>query len=99
MKVIIDRIEGDFAVVESGDKMYNIPCALLPDAKEGDTVEINVLGRQDKEEEPHAIFEKLRRKSRKNKPAEKQDKSTAEHEGADASSDGENVDKTADSQG
>lgn len=48
MKVIIDRFEGEYAVVElPGRLMYDIPRAILPpDAKEGDVIDIRV----DKEE-------------------------------------------------
>ncbi|MBQ4516348.1 MAG: DUF3006 domain-containing protein [Clostridia bacterium] len=43
MKLIIDRFEKDYAVVEMPDgKMVNIPKILLSDAKEGDVVEIKV---------------------------------------------------------
>ena len=44
MKVIIDRFEGEFAVVELDDKtMADLPKVLVPgDAKEGDTIEIRV---------------------------------------------------------
>ncbi|MCK9478958.1 MAG: DUF3006 domain-containing protein [Firmicutes bacterium] len=47
MKVIIDRFEGDFAVVETADKKtINLPKELVPNAKEGDVVIISI----DKEE-------------------------------------------------
>lgn len=37
MKIVIDRIEGDFAVAELPDKSFvNIPVILFPDAKDGD---------------------------------------------------------------
>ena len=43
MKVIIDCFEGDFAVVETEDKtMVNIPKVLVPDAKEGDVISIEI---------------------------------------------------------
>lgn len=43
MKVIIDRFEGNYAVVEMADRtMANLARVLLPEAKEGDTVEITV---------------------------------------------------------
>ena len=43
MKVIIDRFEGEYAVVETEEKvMLNIPKSLIPDASEGDTVIITV---------------------------------------------------------
>ena len=36
MKFVIDRIESDFAVVETDHKkIYNVPKDFLPDAKEG----------------------------------------------------------------
>lgn len=40
---IIDRFEGDWAVIEFGRKTFNLPKFLLPvDAKEGDVVDIEV---------------------------------------------------------
>ena len=43
MKVIIDRFEGEYAVAEMPDgKMVNIPKVLLPEAEEGDVVEIKI---------------------------------------------------------
>ena len=43
MKVIIDRFEGDYAVVELDvGKCVNIPKILIPDAKEGDVIKINI---------------------------------------------------------
>ncbi len=45
MKVIIDRFEGDFAVVEleNGSVFANMPKALVPkEAKEGDVISITV---------------------------------------------------------
>jgi len=43
MKVIIDRIEGEFAVVETEDKeILNLPKKLVPDACEGDVVTITI---------------------------------------------------------
>ena len=66
MRIIIDRLEGDYAVAELGEQMLNLPRVLFPNAKEGDTVEITVLGKLPPEnsEPPHEIFERLRRKSR-----------------------------------
>lgn len=48
MKVIIDRFEGDFAVVELENKaMANLPKVLVPDdAKEGDIIEIIVATKE-----------------------------------------------------
>ena len=39
MTFIIDRFEGDMAVVEKNENIYNIPKALLPEnVKEGDVI-------------------------------------------------------------
>jgi len=47
MKVTIDRFEGDFAVAELENRGFaNIPKVLVPDAKEGDVIRIEI----DKEE-------------------------------------------------
>ena len=41
MKIIIDRFEGDFAVVETPDKtFFNVPKSLLSEFCEGDVIEI-----------------------------------------------------------
>ena len=43
MKVIIDRFENGFAVVELQSKEFeNIPTVLVPDAKEGDVIDISI---------------------------------------------------------
>lgn len=43
MLVIIDRFEGDYAVVEiTPDNFVNIPKVLVKDAKEGDVIRIEV---------------------------------------------------------
>lgn len=44
MKVIIDRFEGDYAVVELNDRStVDMPKPLLPkEAKEGDVIEISI---------------------------------------------------------
>ena len=49
------------------EKTYNIPRALIPEAREGDTVEITVSGRVPSKgaESPREIFERLRQNSRK----------------------------------
>ena len=40
---IIDRFEGDYAVIESGDRQtFNQPRILMPTAKEGDVISITV---------------------------------------------------------
>jgi len=76
MRVIIDRIEEDIAVVELNGEMYRAPAQLFGDAREGDTVEINNLGNLSGEinksesefESVHSVFERLRNKKKhKNK--------------------------------
>lgn len=59
MKVIIDRFEGDFAVVELPDKtMVNMLKILLPsEAKEGDVISITVDKEETKNRKAH--IEKL----------------------------------------
>lgn len=43
MKVIIDRFEGEYAVVEiETGKCINIPKILVPNSKEGDVVNIGI---------------------------------------------------------
>lgn len=43
MKIIIDRFEGDYAIVEiNKQKFVNIPKVLLKNAKEGDIISINI---------------------------------------------------------
>ena len=43
MKVIVDRFEGDYAVVEIAiGKCVNIPRVLVPDEKEGDIIKIEI---------------------------------------------------------
>lgn len=44
MKVIVDRIENDFCVVELQTGVFcNLPLLLVPSVKEGDVVEIKIL--------------------------------------------------------
>jgi len=43
MKWIIDRFEGDFAIIECNNKTYNIEKEILPkNVKECDILEINI---------------------------------------------------------
>lgn len=72
MRVIVDRIEEGIVIVEAEDEnTYKLPSALCPDAREGDAIEINVIGKQPAKEEPHAIFERLRKTSKPKKEAKK----------------------------
>lgn len=50
MKYVIDRIDGGFAVIElSLNRWANVPIALIPGAKEGDIINIEILPGQTKE--------------------------------------------------
>lgn len=72
MRVIVDRIEEGMVIVEADDEnTYQLPIALCPDVKEGDTIEINVIGKLPPKEEPHAIFERLRKNSKRKKDVNK----------------------------
>lgn len=72
MRVIVDRIEEDVVIVEADDEnTYQLPIALCPDVKEGDTIEINVIGKLPPKEEPHTIFERLRKNSKRKKDVNK----------------------------
>jgi hypothetical protein len=43
MKVIIDRFEGDYAIVELPNETFiDVPKVLFPDAKEGDVIDVSV---------------------------------------------------------
>lgn len=54
MEVIIDRFEGEYAVVEiEKGKLINIPRILVPDAKEGDTIKIIVDKEATKKRQEH----------------------------------------------
>ena len=76
MRVIVDRIEENIVIVEADDEnTYKLSSALCPDVREGDTIEINVIGKQPSEEEPHTIFERLRKNSSRKKDMKKTVKS------------------------
>ena len=76
MRVIVDRIEENIVIVEADDEnTYKLSSALCPDAREGDTIEINVIGKQPSKEEPHTIFEHLRKNSSRKKDMKKTVKS------------------------
>ena len=54
MQVIIDRFEGDFAVVEMEICKYvNFPKILIPDAKEGDIINIELDKKETVERKKH----------------------------------------------
>lgn len=65
MEVIVDRIEGNYVVVEMENKeCVNILKTLIPDAKEGDVVDIVINKKQTSKREKHIkeliddVFEK-----------------------------------------
>ena len=63
MRVVIDRFEGDFAVVEICENQFaNLPKILVPDAKEGDviliTMEDNTNKLKENKERLHRLFRK-----------------------------------------
>ena len=75
MRVIVDRIEEGIVIVEADDEnTYQLPIALCPNAHEGDAIEISVIGKQPAKEEPHAIFERLRKNSKRKKDVKKSTK-------------------------
>ena len=58
MDVIVDRIEGDYAVVEiEKGNMCNLPIELVPNVKEGDVVTITI--NKDKTKERKKTIEEL----------------------------------------
>lgn len=66
MKLIIDRIEENIAVMELPSGEYvNIPKVLIEDAREGDSIVITVEKKtKEQESDTHSIFERLRNKSK-----------------------------------
>jgi hypothetical protein len=65
MRVVIDRFEDELAVIElyDGKKTVTAPRELFVGAKEGDTVEITVLGKvKTGDDSVHGITERLRKK-------------------------------------
>lgn len=59
MKVIVDRIEGEMLVVELENmSTVNIPLAVIPEAKEGDVINITV-DRGDTENRRRRIRKKM----------------------------------------
>lgn len=63
MKVIIDRFEGDYAVVELEDKtICNMPIKLLPkEAKEGSVlkIEVDIESTEDRREKIKKLMDEL----------------------------------------
>ncbi len=56
MKVIVDRIEKDYVVVEiEKGKMCNLPVDLVPNVKEGDVINITVDKKETKKRKEQVI--------------------------------------------
>ena len=54
MKVIIDRFEGEYAIVElEVGKCVNIPKVLIPNSKEGDIIRIEIEKKETEERKKH----------------------------------------------
>ncbi len=54
MKVIIDRFEGNYAVVEIDvGKCVELPKVLVPNAKEGDVIEIEINKKETQKRKKH----------------------------------------------
>ena len=65
MKVIIDRIEGDFAIVELEDgTTIEVPKLLFGDMEEGDifSIQKDEESTGERKEEVGSLFERLKRK-------------------------------------
>lgn len=65
MKVIIDRIEGDYAVVElDNGTIIEVPISIFEDINEGDvyTIEKDQESTDERVEEIGSLFERLKRK-------------------------------------
>lgn len=62
MKVIIDRFEGNFAVVEIEEgHVVNVPKVLFPNAKEGDVIKIEIdhVETKERKERIKALMDEL----------------------------------------
>ena len=93
MRVIVDRIEENIVIVEADDEnTYQLSTALCPDAREGDTIEINVIGKLHVREEPHTIFERLRKNSKRKKDEKSPAKAPTSLEDNAVKTDAENSD-------
>lgn len=66
MKIIVDRIEENTAVVElENGVMLSVPKEIIADANEGDSITLTVEKKtQSDTTNTHSIFEKLRNKSK-----------------------------------
>ncbi len=60
MEMVIDRFEGDWAVIEYDEVVFNLPRNLLPiDAREGDIINVYIEINKNATEERKKKIEKL----------------------------------------
>ncbi len=60
MQCIVDRFEGDYAVVEYGNKVLNVPKVFLPvEAHEGDVLDVIIMLDDNETNRLKAEIEKL----------------------------------------
>lgn len=65
MKIIVDRIEENTAVVElESGQIVSVPKEIIADAKEGDSIILTVQSKSESATDTHSIFKKLRNKSK-----------------------------------
>jgi hypothetical protein len=64
---IVDRFEGNFAVIEYGDETFDFPRELLNDnVKEGDVLRFNIIIDKEEKEKRIKMIEELKRKLYRN---------------------------------
>ena len=65
MRIVVDRIEENIAVVElENGKKVTVPTELLCGAKEGNAIVLTVEKKEESAVDTHSIFESLRKKSK-----------------------------------
>jgi len=60
---VIDRIEGEYAIVEVEEDFLRIPLALLPEVTEGDQIEIRKKESTDRIKEAEERLKRLKQNS------------------------------------
>ena len=59
MIFVIDRFEGNYAILECGQNIFDVPRGILPvEAKEGDAIEISISKFFQKNKKYDDLFEK-----------------------------------------
>lgn len=60
MKWVVDRIEKELAIVECGDRMFEVPVSLLPkEAREGSVIQLHLAQEDTDHEEAKALLKRL----------------------------------------